>query len=101
MIADILKQRGAIGAAHAVKNVELMNLLQFDNARQVVAAVRKEREAGALICSDTANGYYLPATADEVRAFIRIQEKRIASHAKTIKAARKYIKDLKTDHESN
>lgn len=94
MIAEILKETGAIGAARGVSVYALMLRTQCNSPRQVIAAVKKEREAGAIICSDNVHGYYLPATADEVRAFIAIQEKRIVSHAKTIKAARRHIKEL-------
>lgn len=95
MIAELLKVKGATGAAHGIDAYHLMVLAACEDKRKLRAAVKKERTAGALICSDTKNGYYLPATADEVRAFIAIQEKRIASHAVTIRAARRYIAELK------
>lgn len=93
MIAEVLKDHGAVGASAAMKASHLAALVGLDH-RQIRAAVHRERAAGVLICSDTANGYYLPATPDEVAAFVERLEKSIRSHARAIKAARRYLYSL-------
>lgn len=91
MISDILRKLGAVGKAHAVRTKAVMKAAGISN-RKIRAAVYRERKAGVLICSDTKGGYYLPASVEEVRDFIRIQERRIESHAVTLRAARAYVR---------
>lgn len=92
MIANILKEHGAIGKAHGMNINTLMDIVNM-NRRSIIADVRKERAAGTLICSDTVNGYYLPGSVEEVAEFVAVQEKRIVSHAVSVKTARQYLKE--------
>lgn len=94
MIAELLKKRGSIGKQKAMRAGEIGALIG-KREREIVAAVRKERSEGVLICSDTMRGYYLPSCVEDVRKFIDIQEKRIKSHAVSIRAARQYIQAMK------
>lgn len=94
MISDILQNLGAVGKAHAVRAKVLMKAADLSK-RRIIEAVQRERKSGVLICSDTRGGYYLPESLDEIREFIRIQERRIVSHAETLRAARAYVRKAK------
>lgn len=101
-IFEILNERGAVGKAKGMKIAQLQNLVALPK-RGIIAAVFRERREGVLILSDTYHGYYLPASVDEVRAFVKTQEKRIISHSLSVHAARQYLKEHKAgqreDHE--
>lgn len=58
------------GPANAVPLRHLARLLDMDE-RSVRAQIAKERKAGHIIISDNANGYFLPASAEEIRRFSR------------------------------
>lgn len=93
-ISEILKEHGAIGRANGMKRKQLQNIVALP-VRGIVAAVFRERREGVLILSDTVHGYYLPASVDEVGAFVKTQEKRIISHSLSVHAARQYLKEHK------
>lgn len=94
MIYEYLKRRGAYGKENAVKTAEIRESLHC-NARMIDFLVFSERKAGQLIISKTTDGggYYLPATREEVLAFVRQQEGRIKKHAVTLRAARAFLKN--------
>lgn len=95
MIAEILKDHGAVGAAAAMKGSRIMELVALDH-RQIRRQVSRERAAGVVICSN-GHGYFLPATADEVSAFVARLQKGIRSHARAMNAAKRYLYALRME----
>lgn len=93
-IYNYLKERVAYGKSKAVMAREIRARLNL-TARQLDTALYRERKAGRIIISKTTDGggYYLPATREEVLAFVRQQEGRIKKHASTLRAARAFLKN--------
>ena len=92
-IYDYLKGRGAYGKSKSITAREIRARLNL-TARQLDASLYRELRAGQLIISKTADGggYYLPASVEDVREFVRQQEGRIKKHAVTLKAAREFLR---------
>ena len=65
-IADLL----GVGAANGLTNRQLQQLTGLDS-RSVQLRIQFERLYGAPICSDTVNGFYLPANAEEKARCVR------------------------------
>lgn len=93
MIFEYLDDRKAYGRNKAVSAVELRNYMKC-TPRRLHALIYSERKAGKLICSTSTagGGYYLPASVEDVRDFVRMQEGRIKKHAVTLRAARAFLK---------
>ena len=54
------------GRRNALKGDELAKITGMD-VRTVRGQISRERKAGIAICSDSRDGYYLPASLDELR----------------------------------
>ncbi len=65
-----------IGKENAVSTNELVNLLGCKSARELQERIALERNAGAVICSSTTGGYYLPANHAEMAEFCKTLENR-------------------------
>lgn len=93
LISDILMT----GAERALTGRELCEILHC-NARELTAAIERERRAGSPICASTgANpGYYLAATQDEMRQYCNSLLHRAGEIHKTRKACIKTIDHLPT-----
>lgn len=102
MIYEYLKERGAYGTGKAIHKKEMLERWGC-TARQFDAALYEERKAGRLICnkSTIGGGYYLPASVEDVREFVRQQEGRIKKHAVTLKAAREFLRQRAAGRGSN
>lgn len=84
------------GAANAIQTSQLVELAEFRSARELQAAIAREREAGALICSKSGNGggYFLAATREELRAFEKTLTRRAVSTLAALKSTRKALERL-------
>lgn len=71
LISDLLHE----GAENGTTLTELVQLTGEDE-RFIRRSIQRERKAGKLILSDNQSGYFLPASADEVRRFIRSMSRR-------------------------
>lgn len=85
------------GRNHAIAMNELAQRMGTDQrtARKLVFEARRH---GAVICStcgENASGYYRPATINEVRPYIAMQEHRISSAKAALKSAKKFVEAAK------
>ncbi len=80
-----------VGRENAIKSDVLASLLSLHNKREVGFAISEAREKGAVILSDTVNGYYLPSTKTEIESFIKSMEKRGKLILKATKSAKKQL----------
>ena len=88
-ISDLLNP----GAENGVKLTELASLVGEDE-RIVRRRIQAERKAGKLILSDCLHGYFLPASEQEARRFIRSMSGRAAEIAAVSRAAEAALADL-------
>lgn len=66
LVSDLLHE----GAENGTTLTELVQLTGEDE-RSIRRRIQTERKAGKLILSDNQSGYFLPATEDEIKRFIR------------------------------
>ena len=71
LVSDLLHE----GAENGTTIMELVQLTGEDE-RSIRRRIQRERKAGKLILSDNQSGYFLPATEDEVKRFIRSMSRR-------------------------
>ena len=71
MVADLLQT----GSENGTTLTELVQLTGEDE-RSIRRRIQRERKSGKLILSDNQSGYFLPATEDEVKRFIRSMSRR-------------------------
>lgn len=81
------------GAGNGIKLPELAALVGQDE-REVRRRIQAERKAGKLILSDCLHGYFLPATEQEARRFIRSMGGRAAEIAAVSRAAEAALADM-------
>ena len=88
------------GEQNAITSADLMKLAGLHSPRALRAGIEKERAAGALILSTVRGhgGYYLPSTdptqgREEIEAFIRTVHARAVNSQKTLKAARRALRE--------
>ena len=88
-ISDLLHP----GAENGIKLLELAALVGEDE-RIVRRRIQAERKAGKLILSDCLHGYFLPASEQEARQFIRSMSRRAAESAGVARAAEAALSDM-------
>lgn len=88
------------GEQNAITSAALANLAGLHSPRELRAEIEKERAAGALILSTVRGhgGYYLPSTDPvqgraEIEAFVRTVHARAVNSQKTLKAARRALRE--------
>lgn len=64
------------GKENAVSTEELVRVIGCGSARELQQYIAQERKAGAVICSSTTGGYYLPANYGEMAEFYKTLENR-------------------------
>ena len=72
-----------------VKDICRATELDDRGARKTIETMRR---AGVVICSDCLHGFYYPETLEELRLYVRQEERRGRSHFYTLKAARQLYK---------
>ena len=82
------------GKENAIPSKELTDYLGLGSVRELQQEIARERAAGAVILStcQEGGGYYLPATDQEVREFIRTLENRGKNTLLALKSARNYLR---------
>ena len=88
-ISDLLNP----GAENGIKLPELAALTNQDE-REVRRRIQAERKAGKLILSDCLHGYFLPASEQEARRFIRSMSGRASEIAAISRAAEAALADM-------
>ena len=81
------------GAENGIKLSELAALTNQDE-RSIRRRIQAERKAGKLILSDCLHGYFLPASEQEARRFIRSMSGRAAEIAAVSRAAEAALADM-------
>ena len=84
-----------IGKANAVTTNDLTVLMGFSDSRALQADISRARNAGQVILSSTAGGYYLPCNDSEVEEFIAVLRARAINTFRALKSAREYLKEYK------
>ena len=82
-----------VGAENALTLRELVQLTGEDE-RSIRRRIQAEQKAGKLILSDCLHGYFLPATEQEARRFIRSMSGRAAEIAAVSRAAEAALADM-------
>ena len=92
MIYQILKRYGATGIHNAMTTRQLMEITGMPK-RAIIKDVNTERKKHFICSRMTAGGgYYRPATMREIMQYIAAQERRIATHAVSLRLARRFKK---------
>lgn len=85
VIRDLLP----IGKKNAVSTDKLVQMIGCNSARELQQYIAQERKAGAVICSSTTGGYYLPANHAEMAEFCRTLENRARNTLIALTSTRK------------
>lgn len=80
-----------IGKENAISTEDLVNLTGCSSARELQQYIAQERKAGAVICSSTTGGYYLPANKMEIAEFRRSLKNRAENTLVAIESAEKAL----------
>ncbi|MBE6677923.1 MAG: hypothetical protein E7597_03915 [Ruminococcaceae bacterium] len=89
------------GRENAISRRDLMTITGL-NDRELRKTIAAERRAGALILSSTDsehNGYFRPASADELRRFVASMTRRGKATFAAVAAARKALKQIEAEQE--
>ena len=81
------------GAANGIKLSELATLTNQDE-REVRRQIQAERKNGKLILSDCLHGYFLPASEQDARRFIRSMRGRAFEIAAVARSAEAALADM-------
>lgn len=80
-----------VGKENAISTEDLVNLTGCSSARELQQYIAQERKAGAVICSSTTGGYFLPANHAEVAEFCKSLENRAKNTFIAIQSARRAL----------
>ena len=89
LVSDLLHE----GSENGMTLTELVQLTGEDE-RSIRRRIQTERKAGKLILSDCLHGYFLPASEQEARRFIRSMSGRAAEIAAVSRAAEAALADM-------
>ena len=81
------------GAENGIKLPELATFTNLDE-REVRRRIQAERKDGKLILSDCLHGYFLPASEQDARRFIRSMSGRAAEIAAVARSAEAALADM-------
>lgn len=79
------------GKENAISTSELVNLLGCGSTRELQQIIARERCAGAIICSGSKKGYWLPKDRKEVEDFCKTMDKRAKNIFNATKSAKRYL----------
>lgn len=80
-----------VGKENAISTTDLVRLTGCSTARELQQYIAQERKAGAVICSSTTGGYYLPANHGEIAEFCKSLESRAKNTFVAIQSARRAL----------
>lgn len=69
-----------VGKENAIPTQELVKLVGCSSARELQQYIAQERKLGAVICSSTTGGYFLPVNRAEIAEFCKSLENRAVIH---------------------
>lgn len=79
------------GEENAISLAELCRITGMEN-RTLRAAIEKERQNGAVICSSV-NGYFFPETRSELQKYVHREQARSCSITRSLRAAERTLKE--------
>lgn len=80
-----------VGRENAIPTRELVALAGCSSTRELQQYIAIERKAGAVICSSTTGGYFIPANHAEIAKFCKALENRASNTFVAIQSARKAL----------
>ena len=89
------------GKKNAISTNELVKIIACNSARELQQYIAQERKAGAVICSSTTGGYYLPANHAEMAEFCRTLENRAKNTLIALTSTRKAMEGQQDTEENN
>ena len=84
-----------IGKENSISSRKLAVIMGFDSIRTLQADIAKSRDAGQVILSSSAGGYYLPANDEEIEEFIAVLRARAINTLRAIKSAKGLLNETK------
>lgn len=90
LIANLLPT----GKENAIPIKELVQLCGLSSARELQIYIAAERKAGAVICSSTTGGYFLPASHEEMAEFCKALENRAKNTFAAIQSVKRALNKL-------
>lgn len=79
------------GKENAISTKELVRMAECGTVRELQARIAKERGNGAVICSGSGAGYWLPKNRKEIEDFCTTMEKRAKNIFNAVRSARKAL----------
>lgn len=80
-----------VGKENAISTKDLVELAGCSSARELQQYIAAERSRGAVICSSTTGGYFLPANRSETVEFCRSLENRAKNTFLALRSAKKSL----------
>lgn len=89
-----------VGKENAISTADLVMYTGCSSARELQQYIARERKAGAVICSSTTGGYYLPADREELAEFYRTLESRARNTMIALESTERALKGYKWQQET-
>lgn len=80
-----------VGKENAISTENLVNITGCGSSRELQQYIAQERKAGAVICSSTTGGYFLPESRREIAEFHRSLKSRAENTLVAIESAEKAL----------
>lgn len=80
-----------VGKENAISTEDLVNITGCGSARELQQCIARERKAGAVICSSTTGGYFLPENRTEIAEFRRSLKNRAENTLIAIESAERAL----------
>lgn len=77
-----------IGRENAITTEELVKLSGCGSARELQQRIAREREQGAIICSGSGRGYWIPKNRQEIQDFVKTMDARALNTLKSARSAK-------------
>lgn len=90
-----------VGKENAISTDDLVKYTGCSSARELQQYIARERKAGAVICSSTTGGYYLPANYGEMVEFYRTLESRAHNTMIALESTKKALDEYKWQQAEN
>lgn len=88
-----------VGKENAIPTAELVRLAGCSSARELQHYIAQERKAGAVICSSTTGGYFLPEDRKEIAEFRRSLRSRAENTLIAIRSAERALNSAEWQQE--
>lgn len=86
-ITEILK----VGKENAISTTDLVRLSGCSSARDLQQRIAQERNEGAIICSGSKKGYWLPKNRAEIEEFCKVMDNRAKNIFNATRSAKRAL----------